>query len=78
MADVNQNNQDDVVMCYSYPSSSSIDCNIWQQTEQTWELMDTQTRSFNTMKEKDQAWDNLLKGNYRLKPKEWLMIDPTF
>ncbi len=38
MADVNQNNQDDVVMCYSYPSSSSIDCNIWQQTEQTWRV----------------------------------------
>ncbi|WP_272668946.1 DUF4153 domain-containing protein [Providencia sp. PROV151] len=49
MADVNQNNQNDVVMCYSYPSSSSIDCNIWQQTEQSWELMDTQTRTFNTM-----------------------------
>ncbi|MBI6195011.1 DUF4153 domain-containing protein [Providencia rettgeri] len=77
MADVNQNNQNDVVMCYSYPSSSSIDCNIWQQTEQSWELMDTQTRTFNTMQEKAQAWDNLLKGNFKLKPKEWLMIDPT-
>ncbi len=39
--------------------------------------MDTQTRTFNTMQEKAQAWDNLLKGNFKLKPKEWLMIDPT-
>lgn len=77
MADVNQNNQDDIVMCHSYPSSATIDCNIWQQTEQSWELMDTQTRLFNTVKEKDQAWDNLLNGKFKLKPKEWLMIDPA-
>lgn len=77
MADINQNNQNDVVMCYSYPSSATIDCNIWQQTEQSWELMDTQTRLFNTVKEKDQAWDNLLNGKFKLKPKEWLMIDPA-
>ncbi|MEQ4706721.1 DUF7057 domain-containing protein [Providencia huaxiensis] len=77
MADINQNNQDDVVMCYSYPSGSNIDCHIWQQTEQSWELMDSQTHSFDTIKEKDQAWDNLLKGNFKLKPKEWLMIDPS-
>lgn len=75
MADINNNGQDDVVMCYSYPTSSNIDCNIWQQTEESWELMDSQVLLFNTVKKKDKAWDNLLNGKYKLKPKEWFMID---
>lgn len=77
MADANQNGQNDVVMCYTYPTSASIECNIWQQQEQSWELVDNQTRLFNTVQAKDKAWDNLLDGHFQLKPKEWLMIDPT-
>ncbi|HGN1706528.1 TPA: DUF4153 domain-containing protein [Providencia rettgeri] len=77
MADINQNGQNDVVMCYSYPASSTIDCNIWQQEEQSWELMDSQTQRFNTTEEKNRAWDNLLNGKYKLKPKEWFMLDAS-
>ncbi|WP_353243236.1 DUF4153 domain-containing protein [Providencia sp.] len=77
MADVNQDGQNDVIMCYSYPTSSTIDCNIWQQIEQNWEVVDTQSHSFNTVQKKDQAWDNLLNGQFTLKPKEWLNIIPT-
>lgn len=77
MADVNQDGKDDVVMCYSYPTSSTIDCNIWQEIEQSWEVVDTQSHSFNTVQKKDKAWDNLLNGQFTLKPKEWLNITPT-
>lgn len=77
MADVNQDGQDDMVMCYSYPTSTTIDCNIWQQTEQTWEVVDTQSHSYNTVQNKDAAWDNLLNGQFTLKTKEWLNIIPA-
>lgn len=77
MADVNQDGQDEVVMCHSYSTSLAIECNIWRQTNQSWDVADTQTLAFDTVQKKDDAWDNLLNGKFTLAPKEWLNIAPA-
>ena len=75
MADVNQDGKNDIVMCYSYPSSSSFECGVWQETTDAWAQVDTQANSFDTTQERDEVWNKLLEGQFKLTTKSWLQID---
>lgn len=74
MADVNQDNKDDIVMCQAYPSGTSFECNVWQETTETWTLVDTQTNSFDSTQERDEVWNKLLEGQFKLTTKPWQQI----
>ncbi len=75
MADINQDKQDEVVVCTSEPSDAAYSCHIWQQVDEKWERVDTQSSTFNSLEERDQAWENLTQSKFILKNKEWLQID---
>ncbi|MFY3769432.1 hypothetical protein AHYW_003096 [Providencia manganoxydans] len=76
MADANQDGQDDVVMCYASEDSGSFDCIIWQEKHDTWSIVDRQANHYQSVEERDQAWQKLLDGQFNLKPKEWRQIIP--
>ncbi|ELZ5941172.1 DUF4153 domain-containing protein [Providencia vermicola] len=76
MADVNQDGRDDVVMCYAYKESNYFDCLIWQQKEENWLVVDTQTHQYDSSESLNTAWNKLLNGQFGLAPKEWRQIVP--
>lgn len=75
MADINQDKQDEVVICSAGASSESYSCYIWQQIGEKWQLVDSQSSSFASTEERDQAWENLTQSKFTLKAKEWLQIE---
>ncbi|MBP6120922.1 MULTISPECIES: DUF7057 domain-containing protein [Providencia] len=77
MADVNQDGTDEVVMCHSYPTSTSFECFIWQETTDSWTLADTQASSFESIEKRDEQWTKLLEGKFKLISKEWLQVSPN-
>lgn len=76
VADVNQDGQNDVVMCYSPTEGSNFECLIWQETESEWAVADRQASQYNSTEERDDAWKKLLDGQFNLTPKEWRQITP--
>lgn len=77
MLDVNQDGHDEVVMCMTHQQSTTVECKIWQQKQDTWDFIESQYLHFNYRTERDQAWDKIYQGKVHLQVKTWqaLSID---
>lgn len=71
--DMNTDGIDDIVSCFirrgDYPW---IRCKIWQENKNQWQEIEGQSFSFDTILERDQAWDKLLNKEIEVRRKEWL------
>lgn len=76
MADVNNDGKYEVVMCYSSPQNNALECIIWQEKDNHWQVIDTQNNQFDTEEKRDHVWQQLLEGQFNLKQKEWRQIVP--
>ncbi|ENG7679564.1 DUF7057 domain-containing protein [Providencia stuartii] len=76
MADINQDGQNEVIICRASPKSDSLACTIWQYQITDWKLIDHQISHYDSVAQRDNAWDKLLNGQFKLVPKEWLQVVP--